>query len=88
MGRGGCGGGGGLLFSVAGISACSVIRALSHRVALSATPVVILPSSLPYPAACRSWPKPSAPPRPGLPSPSAWLVPSVCEVSGLREGAG
>jgi hypothetical protein len=74
------GGGGGLLFSVAGISACSVIRALSHRVALSAT--LCHPPSLPYPVACRSWPKPSAPPRPGLPSPS------VCEVGGLREGAG
>lgn len=26
--------------------------------------------------------------RPGQPSPSAWLVPSVCEGGGLREGAG
>lgn len=34
----------GLLFPVAGISACSVIRALSRRVALSATPVACPPS--------------------------------------------
>lgn len=63
------GGRGGLLFSVAGISACSVIRALSHRVALSAT-LCHPPSLPPLPCCLQVLAK-------ALSSPTAWTAISL-----------
>lgn len=71
-----------LLFPVAGISACSIIRALSCRVALSATPSC--PPSLTPPLAA-SGQGPQLPqgldshlPPPGPGWPSLWSTMKVC----------